>query len=94
MLNPTAWNWGAKTGFFWAGFCFLSAVWVWFEMPETKGRTYAELDVLFANKVRARKFRLTEVDVFNAEELIDQMGKDGVRGMVENTENEIKTTRV
>ena len=24
MLSPTAWNWSAKAGFFWAGFCSLS----------------------------------------------------------------------
>ena len=29
---------------------------------ETKGRTYAELDILFENRVSARKFSKTRVD--------------------------------
>ena len=64
MLNPTAWNWGAKTGFFWAGITFLCFVWTFFRLPEPKDRTYAELDALFEMKVPARKFSSTEVDPF------------------------------
>lgn len=86
MLNPTAWNWGAKTGLFWAGFALCSLVWSYFELPETKGRTYAELDKLFSDGVSARKFKTTEVDVFDAGELIGKMGKDGIRDIVEGTE--------
>jgi SP family general alpha glucoside:H+ symporter-like MFS transporter len=66
MLNPSAWNWGAKAGFFWAGTCLLCAVWTYFRLPEPKGRTYAELDVLFENGVSARKFASTSVDRFDA----------------------------
>ncbi|KAK4092215.1 hypothetical protein Purlil1_3468 [Purpureocillium lilacinum] len=62
MLNPTAWNWGAKSGFFWAGTCFVCAVWTFFRLPEPKGRTYGELDILFENRVSARKFKTTSVD--------------------------------
>ncbi|POR38487.1 General alpha-glucoside permease [Tolypocladium paradoxum] len=64
MLNPSAWNWGAKSGFFWAGTCFACAVWTFFRLPEPKGRTYGELDVLFENRVSARKFKTTSVDQF------------------------------
>lgn len=64
MLNPTAWNWGAKSGFFWAGTCFVCAVWTFFRLPEPKGRTYGELDVLFEKGVSARRFKSTEVDQF------------------------------
>lgn len=90
MLNPTAWNWGAKTGFFWAGFCIASAIWCWFELPETKGKTFAELDALFAQSCPARKFKTTETEIFDANEIIDKMGKDGVRGLVESSE--VKTS--
>lgn len=62
MLNPSAWNWGAKSGFFWAGTCFCCAVWTYFRLPEPKGRTYAELDVLFERGVSSRKFKNTIVD--------------------------------
>ena len=38
--------------------------WTYFRLPEPKGRTYGELDVLFENKVSARKFAKTRVDQF------------------------------
>ncbi|KAL3459043.1 general substrate transporter [Aspergillus heterothallicus] len=63
MLNPTAWNWKSKSGFFWAGITFCCLVWAFFRVPETKGRTYAELDVLFEKGVGARKFASTPVEV-------------------------------
>ncbi|KAF2665207.1 alpha glucoside transporter [Microthyrium microscopicum] len=68
MLNPTAWNWGAKAGFFWAGTCFLSFVWTYFRLPEPKGRTYGELNILFNQKISARKFNSTIVDPFMTQE--------------------------
>ncbi|KAJ8609013.1 hypothetical protein MRB53_039372 [Persea americana] len=67
MLNPDSWNWGAKTGFFWAGACLLCALWTFFRLPEPKGRTYAELDILFQSKVSARKFKQTQVESFAGE---------------------------
>ncbi|EKG10568.1 Sugar/inositol transporter [Macrophomina phaseolina MS6] len=66
MLNPGAWDWGAKAGFFWAGSCFLCVVWTFWRLPEPKGRTYGELDILFEKKVGARKFASTIVDQFAA----------------------------
>ncbi|KFY96603.1 hypothetical protein V501_00178 [Pseudogymnoascus sp. VKM F-4519 (FW-2642)] len=70
MLNPTAWNWKAKTGFFWAGSCTLCLVWSFFRLPESKGRTFAELDALFDQKIKARKFATTHVDLFSDEPII------------------------
>ncbi|POY75561.1 hypothetical protein BMF94_1464 [Rhodotorula taiwanensis] len=67
FLNTDALNWGAKTGLFWSGACALCAVWTYFRCPEPKGRTYGELDVLFAQKVSARKFTSTAVDQFSGE---------------------------
>ncbi len=68
MLNPTAWHWGAKSGFFWAGSCLLCALWTYFRLPEPKGRTYGDLDVLFKSGVSARKFKSTVVDQFTSDE--------------------------
>lgn len=67
FLNPEKLNWGGKTGLFWAGFCILCLIWTYFRLPEPKGRTYGELDVLFENRVPARKFRTTIVDQFASE---------------------------
>lgn len=47
MLNPSAWNWGNYAGFFWAGICFCCIVYTYFRLPEPRGRTFAELDLLF-----------------------------------------------
>jgi SP family general alpha glucoside:H+ symporter-like MFS transporter len=64
MLNPSAWNWGAKAGFFWAASCFICFIWTFFRLPEPKGRTYGELDILFERRISARKFKCTPVDPF------------------------------
>lgn len=69
QLNPSAWNWGPKAGFFWAGLCVLCVVWSFFRLPEPKGRTYGELDVLFERGVNARKFKDAVVDPFHDETL-------------------------
>ena len=50
QLNPSAWGWGAKTGFFWGGSCVLGLVFTYFVIPEPKDRTVAELDLLFEKK--------------------------------------------
>jgi SP family general alpha glucoside:H+ symporter-like MFS transporter len=63
-MNPTAWNASGKTGFFWGGTALIAFTWSYFRLPEPKGRTYAELDILFATKVSARKFASTHVDAY------------------------------
>lgn len=65
MLNPSAWNWGNYTGFFWGGICFLCIIYTYFRVPEPKGRSFAELDLLFERRVSARNFASTHVDVFD-----------------------------
>lgn len=92
MLNPTAWNWRAKTGFFWAGFAFLAAVWCYLDLPETKNRTFAELDLLFERGVPARKFKHTSAEVFDIDEMMGKLGEEGVREMVES--NRIETSTI
>ncbi|CAI7610976.1 unnamed protein product [Penicillium crustosum] len=64
MLNPAAWDWSNYAGFFWGGICFLCVVYTFFRVPETTGRTFAELDMLFEEKVSARKFSTTQVEVY------------------------------
>ena len=61
QLNPSAWGWGAISGFFWAGACLLGLVFTYFCVPEPNGRTVAELDLLFERKIAARKFTKTPV---------------------------------
>jgi len=49
MLSAQAWNWGALCGWFWLGTNLVSITYCFFRLPETKGRTYGELDVLFVS---------------------------------------------
>lgn len=86
MINPTAWGWGAKTGFFWAGTCALCAVWTYFRLPEPKDRTYGELEVLFEQRVSARKFHKTVVDRFAASKEDSVLGDEKKEGAVEIVE--------
>jgi SP family general alpha glucoside:H+ symporter-like MFS transporter len=65
FMNPQAWNLRGYTGFFWGATAFLTFVWAFFRLPETKGRTFEDLDILFAKKVPARKF--AEYDVHGYE---------------------------
>ena len=40
-------------------------IYTYFRIPEPRGRTFAELDVLFEKRVSARNFSTTQVDVFH-----------------------------
>ncbi|KAI5358645.1 putative major facilitator, sugar transporter, major facilitator superfamily [Septoria linicola] len=62
QLNPGAWNWGPFSAFFWAGTGLFMLIWSFFRLPEPKGRTYGELDVLFEMGVSARKFKTTTIN--------------------------------
>jgi len=84
MLNPGAWNWGAKSGLFYAGTCFCCFIWAFFRLPEPKGRTYGELDILFEKRVPARKFSSTVVDSFHSSDTeSDYTEKKGVSAHLE-----------
>ncbi|KAJ4291286.1 hypothetical protein N0V88_006289 [Collariella sp. IMI 366227] len=65
MMNPLAWNWKGKTGFFWFATAFLTVTWAFFRMPETKGRSYEELDLMFQAKLPTRKFKKYKVDAYD-----------------------------
>ncbi|OIW22427.1 maltose permease [Coniochaeta ligniaria NRRL 30616] len=67
MVNPSAWNWVGKAGFFFGGLSVICCVWTFYRLPETGGRTYEELDILFEKKVAARKFAKYEVDAYEAD---------------------------
>ncbi|KAJ1025108.1 hypothetical protein NDA16_002615 [Ustilago loliicola] len=64
MLSPDAWNWGAKGAFLYLGTCSIILVILFFHLPETRYRTTAELDELFAHRVPARKFATTELNLY------------------------------
>jgi SP family general alpha glucoside:H+ symporter-like MFS transporter len=57
MINPDQANLRGKLGFFFGGLASLCFVWSYFRVPETKGRTYEELDIMFERGVRTRQFK-------------------------------------
>ena len=65
FLNPGQWNLKGYTGFVWGGTALLTFIWAYFRLPETKDRTFGEIDILFANKVPARKFAKYNTNVYN-----------------------------
>lgn len=64
FMNPGELNLGGYTGFVWGSTAFCVLIWAFFRLPESKGRTFEELDWLFANKTKTRKFRKAEVGAF------------------------------
>ncbi|KAK7212799.1 hypothetical protein V2G26_019977 [Clonostachys chloroleuca] len=64
MINPTAGDWKGKTGFFWGGCALAFFIWTFFRLPETKGRTFEELDILFMRGINAREFEKYKVDAY------------------------------
>lgn len=67
LINPSELGLKGRTGFVWMATCFIALVWAFFRLPECKGRTYEELDILFVKKVSARNFSTTNVDVYNGD---------------------------
>lgn len=51
-----------KSGLFYAGTNLCCIIWCFFRLPETKDRPFGEIDLLFENRVPARKFKTTKVD--------------------------------
>ncbi|KAE9572033.1 hypothetical protein CGMCC3_g11938 [Colletotrichum fructicola] len=72
---------GIYTGMLYFGFCLIWAVWIFFFLPETKNRTFAELDYLFQKKVSARRFATAPIDLF------EFTGGDKLRGDVDVIED-------
>ncbi|KAL3469087.1 general substrate transporter [Aspergillus californicus] len=63
ILNPTAGNWKGKCGFLTGGILVVCFVWAFFRLPEMRGRTYEELDILFSMNLSAREFKNQPVDI-------------------------------
>lgn len=61
-MNEDEGNWRGKVGFLFAGLGLLCALYCFFFMPETKGRTFEELDILFERKVPSREFQMYKCD--------------------------------
>ncbi|KAI9652990.1 MAG: hypothetical protein M1821_007743 [Bathelium mastoideum] len=56
MINPDQADLRGKVGFFFGGLATLSLVWSFLRVPETSGRTYEELNIMFQRNVPTRDF--------------------------------------
>lgn len=75
MYNTDEANWGGKIGFFFAGTSLLAFAVTWLEVPETMGRTHADLDYLFESRTKAWAFSKTAVpEVQNTEDDLKGLG--------------------
>lgn len=63
MINPDEANMQGKLGFFFGGLGLVCFAWAFVRLPETRGRTYEELDLLFERRVPAREFEKYVLDV-------------------------------
>ncbi|CAI6093058.1 hypothetical protein V2G26_017997 [Clonostachys chloroleuca] len=68
-INPDQGNLGGKIAFIFGSTLAISAVFIFFMIPETKGRTYIEIDELWARGIPPRKFKETELVTVPVEEL-------------------------
>lgn len=60
-LNADQANWGGKVGFIFTGLGIACTAWCYFCLPETKGRTFEELDIMFERRISSRKFSTYEI---------------------------------
>lgn len=61
-VNPDQGNLGGKIGFIYGAILGLSCVGIWMYYPETKGRTFAEIDQMFEMDVPPREFEKTVLE--------------------------------
>lgn len=68
-INPDQGNLGGKIAFIFGSVLVAAWIFIFFMIPETKGRTYIEIDELWARAISPRKFKQTELVVVPSEEL-------------------------
>ncbi|CAK7216577.1 hypothetical protein SCUCBS95973_002854 [Sporothrix curviconia] len=64
LINPDAAGLKGKAAFIFVFLGILCLGYVWFRLPETKHRTYEELDLLFMQRVPTRDFKKTAVAAY------------------------------
>lgn len=57
FINPDQLNWGGRVMFLFVGAEFFIMLLLWVFQPETKNRTYTDIDTLYHNNIPPRKFK-------------------------------------
>lgn len=81
---------GPKLGYIWGAFAALGAVWVWFFMPELKGRSLEEIDQLFEARIPAWKFRQFETKGMAHDLALVQVGEGKTNAVSGESAEEIE----
>ncbi|KAK9780169.1 putative MFS hexose transporter [Seiridium cardinale] len=79
LFNPTYANLGAKVAFIFGGCSVVFLVYLWFELPETAGRTFEELDEMFVKGIPARKFEAYKPETQTMGETVQETLEDKTR---------------
>ncbi|KAJ9138343.1 General substrate transporter [Pleurostoma richardsiae] len=88
MLTGGSWNLGAKTAFMFAGTNALIWIWCIFRLPETKDRTFREIDYLFEESgLHPRKWRKARIDVFDETSHGQGPVENDLKGGIEHIES-------
>ena len=66
VFNPDRGDLRGKTGFTYAASCILGAAVSWYLVPEMKGRSVAEINLMFEEKLVARNFKSWRPEMRNA----------------------------
>lgn len=74
MFNPENANMRGKIAFFFGALSAICLVWAIFRLPETKGRTFQEIDIMFERKVKLSNFR--HYDVFGSQSATNHEEKE------------------
>jgi hypothetical protein len=56
FINQANLNWGPKYGYIWFGSGLIVTAFIYFMLPEVRGRTLEEIDEMFRNKVSTFDF--------------------------------------
>ncbi|QPG75838.1 hypothetical protein FOA43_003200 [Brettanomyces nanus] len=84
MFNPDQANMGSKINFIFTGFSLMSIFVFYFYQPETAGRSFEDIDEMFAAKIPARKWKNYETEAMT----MNKKAYDDMKGVnVEHAEN-------
>lgn len=87
LINPTEANLKGKTAFVWMATAIITLIWCIFRLPETKGLTYEELDILFEKGVPAWRFKSTQIDLIRESDNIRGTRDEKMDIVLEEREN-------